>query len=641
MIRTGGLAVESNETDYQFVDGDGEIVARVGSIEVFDSGDSGRLREEEAEYRHVFEIEVIEENQLYRVTWVVDAEYLADAVYPVTIDPVIKIIVNTSGIGGLNYIRDVEIDKLGSSTWYKYNDHQVNISYSTDWTTDCRALIGFQYLNLSTWNLKITEAAIWMYDQSDFQGRCTINAWVSASSWAEDTTVTLNDRSAFFSDTTNKWIGSQSVGKINNTSLGYTMAGGNVSGGNWYKFNITPAMTGWKNNDSYYGNPSDGLMFNANMIIEDRFMYNPSFRSSNLYNSYNSRLIVDFEPPVPTGITSGGIYFIKNTSNTKAVHAQMDNSAMRYEDYKGSYNQAFRLSRIASGSGAGYYKIYPVADTLKNQCLGVSGTSNNVTWQTDNAYSANQMWEIEYSYGNYYFINRAKRLANSSYYLAASGTSLVTTGSSTQWNVTRWQLSGSVVWPMAEVHTPSESGRNAWGWRTLNAACTDWDFHEAVDLGTTAYNKYNVKVMMNGIVREVRYANTFGNYIVIEHQNGLHSIYMHLDTLPTLSEGQTVSAGTIIGKNGATGGNYINHLDFRIYYKNNNTYLNFAHSLNPLPVYGCEDARTANPNPMFIKSGSTYVANPYFVIAPTFIGDIYNRWENVADKGTKHNTHGH
>ncbi|MCL2488393.1 MAG: hypothetical protein FWE80_06890, partial [Oscillospiraceae bacterium] len=57
LIRTGGLAVESNETEYQFVDGDGEIVARVGSIEVFDSGDSGRLREEEAEYRHVFEIE--------------------------------------------------------------------------------------------------------------------------------------------------------------------------------------------------------------------------------------------------------------------------------------------------------------------------------------------------------------------------------------------------------------------------------------------------------------------------------------------------------------------------------------------------------------------------------------------------------
>jgi murein DD-endopeptidase MepM/ murein hydrolase activator NlpD len=44
----------------------------------------------------------------------------------------------------------------------------------------------------------------------------------------------------------------------------------------------------------------------------------------------------------------------------------------------------------------------------------------------------------------------------------------------------------------------------------------------------------------------------YGNYVQIDHGNGLCTLYAHLASI-SVSSGQKVSAGTVVGKIGATG----------------------------------------------------------------------------------------
>lgn len=55
----------------------------------------------------------------------------------------------------------------------------------------------------------------------------------------------------------------------------------------------------------------------------------------------------------------------------------------------------------------------------------------------------------------------------------------------------------------------------------------------------------------------------YGNYIVIAHQNGTQTLYAHLSSL-TVSPGQGVTRGTIIGYMGSTGRSTGPHLHFEI-----------------------------------------------------------------------------
>lgn len=69
----------------------------------------------------------------------------------------------------------------------------------------------------------------------------------------------------------------------------------------------------------------------------------------------------------------------------------------------------------------------------------------------------------------------------------------------------------------------------------------------------------------NGVVLLSTYGSAYGNYVVIEHHNGIQTLYAHMQSR-AVEEGQVVFQGQVIGYVGTTGsstGNHL-HLEFRV-----------------------------------------------------------------------------
>lgn len=75
--------------------------------------------------------------------------------------------------------------------------------------------------------------------------------------------------------------------------------------------------------------------------------------------------------------------------------------------------------------------------------------------------------------------------------------------------------------------------------------------------GTDFINKYGyyspVYAVDSGIVDETGWKDDMGYYIMIDHQNGIRTFYMHLNSPAYLYEGDNVYRGQIIGQEGNTG----------------------------------------------------------------------------------------
>ena len=85
--------------------------------------------------------------------------------------------------------------------------------------------------------------------------------------------------------------------------------------------------------------------------------------------------------------------------------------------------------------------------------------------------------------------------------------------------------------------------------------------HNGVDFaapkGTAIYAAYD------GVVVAATYSGTMGNYVMIDHGDGLYTIYMHASAL-YVSSGQEVSAGDQIAAVGSTGNSTGPHLHFSV-----------------------------------------------------------------------------
>ena len=108
---------------------------------------------------------------------------------------------------------------------------------------------------------------------------------------------------------------------------------------------------------------------------------------------------------------------------------------------------------------------------------------------------------------------------------------------------------------------PATSG---WTWPTDNNYTITTYYstsHRAIDIYSYSGNGSGIYAANNGIVSMVkggcRVGNlscngSGGNYVVINHNNGYYTVYMHLKTI-AVSTGQNVSAGQVIGTMGNTG----------------------------------------------------------------------------------------
>lgn len=112
------------------------------------------------------------------------------------------------------------------------------------------------------------------------------------------------------------------------------------------------------------------------------------------------------------------------------------------------------------------------------------------------------------------------------------------------------------------------------GTGTLIAPVTEYRFtsafkfrngrwHKGVDLavseGTLVYAADNGKVIVS------EWSDSYGNYIIIDHQNGLKTLYAHNSTL-LVNVGDTVTKGRQIALSGNTGNSTGPHVHFEVHY---------------------------------------------------------------------------
>ncbi len=115
---------------------------------------------------------------------------------------------------------------------------------------------------------------------------------------------------------------------------------------------------------------------------------------------------------------------------------------------------------------------------------------------------------------------------------------------------------GSLIWPAPSCGYVT----SPYGWRVHPIFGYD-KFHYGVDI--PAYAGANILASDSGTVAVATYSSSYGNYVMINHGGGVHTLYAHMSTL-LVSAGQSVSQGQVIGYCGSTGWSTGPHLHYEV-----------------------------------------------------------------------------
>ena len=83
-----------------------------------------------------------------------------------------------------------------------------------------------------------------------------------------------------------------------------------------------------------------------------------------------------------------------------------------------------------------------------------------------------------------------------------------------------------------------------------NETLGDWRTHDGIDIAAEVGTQ--VLAACSGTVTQVIDDDLMGTSVTIAHDDGYETIYSNLQSVPTVSEGQQVSAGEVIGSVGCT-----------------------------------------------------------------------------------------
>lgn len=108
---------------------------------------------------------------------------------------------------------------------------------------------------------------------------------------------------------------------------------------------------------------------------------------------------------------------------------------------------------------------------------------------------------------------------------------------------------GQFSWPTVGGYVSSKMG-DRWG-----------SFHRGIDIARPS--DYTIKAADNGVVTFAGNDGSYGNKVVVDHNNGYQTIYAHLASI-NVNIGQSVPVGTNLGIMGATGRSTGIHLHFEI-----------------------------------------------------------------------------
>ncbi|OZU89445.1 peptidase M23 [Virgibacillus indicus] len=109
---------------------------------------------------------------------------------------------------------------------------------------------------------------------------------------------------------------------------------------------------------------------------------------------------------------------------------------------------------------------------------------------------------------------------------------------------------GNFSWPAVGGYISSHVGER-WG-----------RMHKGIDIAGPSNR--TIKAADNGVVVSAGRDGTYGNKVVINHNNGMKTIYAHLSSI-SVKVGQTVEKGSKLGVMGSTGRSTGIHLHFEVY----------------------------------------------------------------------------
>lgn len=128
------------------------------------------------------------------------------------------------------------------------------------------------------------------------------------------------------------------------------------------------------------------------------------------------------------------------------------------------------------------------------------------------------------------------------------------------------------VAPPAAVSAPGVVGSNGWVWPTsggvgsgfgarLHPVLGYYRQHDGLDIGGASGQ--DIWASAPGTVIFAGWRGGYGNAVIIQHDNGISTLYAHMSSIGT-SVGATVGAGTRIGAVGSTGLSTGPHLHFEV-----------------------------------------------------------------------------
>jgi murein DD-endopeptidase MepM/ murein hydrolase activator NlpD len=126
--------------------------------------------------------------------------------------------------------------------------------------------------------------------------------------------------------------------------------------------------------------------------------------------------------------------------------------------------------------------------------------------------------------------------------------------------------SGILSWPLDKVFITQYFGNTPFA--TANAQVYGGKGHNGIDLRAAIGTP--VKAALSGIVSGVGDTDiipgcySYGKWVMVEHLNGLSTLYAHL-SLQTIAKGESISTDQVIGYSGNTGYTTGPHLHFGVY----------------------------------------------------------------------------
>lgn len=124
-----------------------------------------------------------------------------------------------------------------------------------------------------------------------------------------------------------------------------------------------------------------------------------------------------------------------------------------------------------------------------------------------------------------------------------------------------WDPAASWVKPVSGAVISQGFGCTSVSVEPFDAACPTKRFHSGVDLAVSTGTP--VHAAATGVVRVIASPVGFGLHVIIDHGAGLQSLYGHLSEV-LVANGDSVSAGDVIGQVGSTGNSTGPHLHFEI-----------------------------------------------------------------------------